>query len=112
MKLKPKRMKTSTKVYVWGLAETGALGIAAQLNNHKRPELKIARYPKRQSFGEFHKILDAAAGYGFTLYAVEPDEDYNNFTLYGTGLNSDSQIGYHKLKGITNYFVIFFYKIY
>lgn len=100
--MKPKKMKTQTKLYVWGLAETGALGLASPLSNHKRPEMKISRYPKRQPFCEFHKIIDAAAGYGFTLFAVEPNEDYNHYTLYGTGLNSDSQIGYHKLKGETH----------
>jgi hypothetical protein len=102
MQMKAKRMRTSTKVYVWGLAETGALGLAAQLQNHKRPEMKIARYPKRQSFGEYHQIVDACAGYGFTVFAVKPHEDYNNYTLYGTGLNSDSQIGYHRLRGNTH----------
>lgn len=102
MKLKPKRMKTNTKIYVWGLNETGALGIANPLQTHKRHEMRVAKFPKRMAFGEFHKIIDAAAGYGFTLFAVQPNEDYNNYTLYGTGLNSDSQIGYHKLRGETH----------
>ena len=100
--MKPKHMKTSTKVYVWGLAETGALGLERQLKNHRKPEMRISRYPKRQPFGEFHEILDAAAGYGFTLFAVKPNKDYNNYTLYGTGLNSDSQCGFHVLKGRTH----------
>lgn len=100
--MKTKRMKTSTKTYVWGLAETGALGLSSVFENRKRPETKIARYPKRQSFGEFHEIVDAAVGYGFTLFAVKPDKEYGNYSLYGTGLNTDSQCGYHKLKGSTH----------
>lgn len=97
--MKPKRTRTSTKVYVWGLAETGALGIERSLQRHKHPDMKISRYPKRQSFGEHHEILSAAAGYGFSVFAVKPDKDYENYTLYGTGINTDSQCGYHRLRG-------------
>lgn len=99
--MKSKKMKTSTKVYVWGLAQTGALGLARNLQRHKSPQMIMSRYPKRQSFGEFHEVIDAAAGYGFSVFATKPDKDYFNYTLYGTGLNTDSQIGYHKLRGKT-----------
>lgn len=34
-----------------------------------------------------------ACGYGFTVFAASNEE--KDFTLFGTGLNSDFQIGYH-----------------
>jgi RCC1-like G exchanging factor-like protein len=94
-------MRTSVKCYVWGLAETGALGLERDLKRHKLPVMKLQKFPKRQPFAEHHQIIDASAGYGFTVFAVEPSKDYGNYTLYGTGLNTDSQCGYHKLRGKT-----------
>lgn len=83
------------------MAETGALGFERDVRLHKHAINKTLRFPKRLTFGEKHEILDAAAGYGFSIYAVKPDKEYGLYTLYGTGLNSDSQIGYHKLRGKT-----------
>lgn len=44
-------------------------------------------------------VLDIACGYGFSAFAVKHRED---FSLFGCGLNTDRQIGYHKYRGETN----------
>lgn len=100
--MQPKTSTTKNKIYVWGMADTGALGLAATLKVHKHGEMTVKRFPKRMPFGERLEIIDASAGYGFSLFAVEPNEEHDNYTLYGTGLNTDSQIGYHKHPGKTN----------
>lgn len=86
------------RVYVWGQAQTGALGI-----NDSFDDQKIARRiasPTRLPFAERFAVVDVAAGYGFTLFAVKPQLDEK--TLMGCGLNMDSQLGYQKLGGKCN----------
>lgn len=89
---------TDHRVYVWGMAETGALGIHQKIADQKKAN--TVKYPTRLPFAERFDVLDCAAGYGFTLFACEPQED--GISLFGTGINTDSQIGFHKLGGITN----------
>lgn len=89
---------TDRRVYVWGMAQTGALGFNQSLREQKLA--KIVRYPTRLPFAERFQVIDVAAGYGFTLYACKPERD--EITLFGCGLNTDSQLGYHKLGGKTN----------
>lgn len=88
------------KVYVWGLAETGALGIQKSLKKHKQTNCKIVQHPTRLAFGERNEVKDISAGYGFTVFVVKANED--GVSLYGTGINADSQIGYHRHRGETN----------
>lgn len=88
------------KAYVWGLAETGALGIQRSLKKHKKTNCMIVHHPTRLSFGEKTEVIDVSAGYGFSVYVVKSNED--NISVYGTGINTDSQIGYHKHLGVTN----------
>ena len=93
--------RNNFRVYVWGMAETGALGdINKTLKNHTQTNCLFVQHPSRLSFGEKYEIIDCAAGYGFTLFAVKPDA--HGTTLFGTGINTDSQIGYHKHRGVTN----------
>lgn len=92
--------RNNLRIYVCGLAETGALGIEKSLKEHKQTQCKFVQHPSRLSFGERFDVVDSDCGYGFTLYAVKPDEQGN--TLFGTGINTDSQIGYHKHGGQTN----------
>ncbi|CAG9808552.1 unnamed protein product [Chironomus riparius] len=101
-RIKPKTSTTHNKIYVWGMQETGALGLATSLKVHKHGLTTMKKYPKRMPFGERFEVIDAAAGYGFSIFAVEPTEEHGNYTLYGSGLNTDSQIGYHKHLGIIN----------
>lgn len=88
------------KIYVWGLAETGALGIQKSLKHHKQANCSFVQHPSRLAFGERNDVIDISAGYGFTVFVVKGNED--GVSLYGTGINSDSQIGYHKHRGVTN----------
>lgn len=86
---------TDRRVYMWGMAQTGALGLNQTFDDQKLAT-KV-RFPTRQSFAERFQVLDVAAGYGFTLFACEREKD--EITLFGCGLNMDSQLGYHKLGG-------------
>lgn len=97
-KLKLRSVRNSRhRVYVWGLAATGALGVHQDISKLKRRNSHIVHHPTRQSFAERHDVIDVACGYGFTLFATKPDE--NGTTVFGTGLNTDSQLGFHKLGG-------------
>lgn len=59
----------------------------------------FVQHPSRLSFGERYYIVDASCGYGFSVFIVTSDD---GVSLFGTGINTDSQIGYHKHRGITN----------
>lgn len=96
--MKPKR--NNQKVYVWGLAETGALGIQKTLKEHAKLHCMFVQHPSRLTFGEKYDVVDVAAGYGFSIFAVQSVDD--DISLFGTGINTDSQIGYHKHLGVTN----------
>ncbi|EFN82875.1 RCC1-like G exchanging factor-like protein [Harpegnathos saltator] len=76
------------RVYVWGLAHHGALGDASILSEKK---ISHTKRPKRLTFAEKNKVVDIACGYGFTVYAVH-SSDKN--IIYGTGINTDSQLGF------------------
>lgn len=81
------------RVYVWGSALTGALGIPQYLKPRKRmSERPIQQRPVRLQFAYHNEVIDVACGYGFTVMAVD-STDTNK--VFGTGLNSCSQIGYH-----------------
>lgn len=86
----PISQEDTRRVYVWGLAEHGALGEVTKL---RRNQVAYLSKPKRLSFAERHKVTDIACGYGFTIYAVHLS-DKN--IVYGTGLNTDSQLGYNE----------------
>lgn len=93
------RSKNSDRrVYVWGQATTGACGVNESMYDQKFA--KTIRHPTRLSFAERFDVIDIAAGYGFTLFACKPTGD--DITLFGTGLNTDSQLGYQKHGGDKN----------
>lgn len=89
---------TDRRVYVWGEAVTGACGFNESKYDQKWA--KKLKYPTRLPFAERFDVIDIAAGYGFTLFACKPDRD--DVTLFGTGLNTDTQLGYQKHGGETN----------
>ena len=39
------------------------------------------------------KVYDVACGFGFTLFALERNK---KFHVFGTGINTDSQLGLHE----------------
>lgn len=91
---------TDRRIYAWGFAATGALGIEQSLKKLAQRNAHIMKHPARQSFAERRQVIDCASGYGFSLFACKREGD--NISLFGTGLNTDSQIGFHKLGGATN----------
>lgn len=88
--------KPSQRVYVWGYAATGALGVPAFL---RPPDGKNALVrqdkPYRLKFMDEHslEVSAVACGFGFTVFAARRDKQT---VLLGTGINTDSQIGYQK----------------
>lgn len=40
----------------------------------------------------FRQVTEIASGYGFTIAAIKTSEQHK---VFGTGINTDSQIGYH-----------------
>nr|XP_023018998.1 RCC1-like G exchanging factor-like protein [Leptinotarsa decemlineata] len=46
-------------------------------------------------FNNKFQVITAASGFGFTVFAVNSD---TNEKIYGTGINTDSQIGYHEVR--------------
>ena len=77
------------RIYVWGLAEHGALGTLGRTK--KDEDVNYIPKPSRLYFGEHHKVRDIAAGYGFTVFGVKSEE--KNIVVYGNGINTDSQLG-------------------
>lgn len=90
---------TDRRVYVWGEAVTGACGINESKDTQKWA--KTVRYPTRLPFAERFDVKDIATGYGFTLFACKPEKDKDT-TLFGSGLNTDAQLGYQKHGGKLN----------
>ncbi|XP_051162867.1 RCC1-like G exchanging factor-like protein [Leptopilina boulardi] len=78
------------RVYVWGLAEHGALGTIDRVQ--KIDYISFIPKPSRLTFGEIFNVVDFACGYGFTAFAVRSND---NNIVYGSGINTDSQIGFH-----------------
>lgn len=91
---------TDRRIYAWGFAATGALGVLQSLKQQAKKQAHVLKHPSRQSFAERREVIDCASGYGFSLFACKREKD--NISLFGTGLNTDSQIGFHKLGGVTN----------
>ncbi|XP_049882776.1 RCC1-like G exchanging factor-like protein [Pectinophora gossypiella] len=92
----PVSKRSDKRVYVWGLAETGALGIHLPRGKRGRKAYKnnftLAWHPMRSSFAERFDVTHVACGYGFTVASIKTNEQHK---VFGTGINTDSQIGYH-----------------
>lgn len=84
------------RVYVWGLSETGALGTHKSLKTQSQKQAAFIQHPTRLQFAERHEVLDVAAGYGFTAFAVR---NTDGISLFGCGINTDSQLGYQHRDG-------------
>lgn len=102
------KTKRRKRVYAWGSCLTGALGHDKLV----RPKLGHAprsghHKPYKLPFSEFYTVNDVACGYGFTLLSAHEDKIKNPAKVYGTGINTDFQIGYqcvrrgHPLKVLT-----------
>lgn len=83
------------RVYGWGLQETGALGLQTDVKKAQERYTQIVHHPTRLQFSVNNDIVDVTAGYGFTVFSVKRSDGE---TLFGTGLNTDSQLGF-QVKG-------------
>ncbi|CAH1986118.1 unnamed protein product [Acanthoscelides obtectus] len=83
------------RVFAWGNLHTGGLGLPYYKNDQNLEFTQFIKFPRRVTFGEKHEVTSAACGFGFTLFAVN-SEDENK--VYGCGINTDSQIGYHEVR--------------
>ena len=99
--------KPMTRVYTWGMAAYGALGVPEYLRpiekktykgDPKKPLTTMHR-PARCGLAEKRGVSDVACGYGFTVFALAKDK---RFHLLCSGLNKDGQLGYVSVKGDDN----------
>ncbi|KAJ0182252.1 hypothetical protein K1T71_001621 [Dendrolimus kikuchii] len=92
----PVSKSSDRRVYAWGMAETGALGVHLPRGKRGRKsyinDFKYFWHPMRSSFAERFDVTNIACGYGFTLASIKTNEQHK---IFGTGINTDSQIGYH-----------------
>lgn len=88
------KLKLEDRLYIWGFAATGALGKAIYVKPTPpyRPK-EFIKTPRRFSFFYGAKVLDISCGTGFTAIAVHSSQVSHK--LFGTGINTDFQIGYH-----------------
>ncbi|KAG4070917.1 hypothetical protein HA402_011143 [Bradysia odoriphaga] len=95
----PLASESARRVYVWGHAATGALGYQKSLKKQKLKHTQFVQHPSRLQFAEVQDVIDVACGYGFSAFAVKRSDD---ISLFGCGINTDSQVGFHKFGGVTN----------
>ncbi|XP_069106507.1 RCC1-like G exchanging factor-like protein isoform X2 [Argopecten irradians] len=89
--------KPTERLYVWGCATTGSLGVASYLKPAKGQRLMhCMRRPARLKFFDDNdiKVNGAACGYGFTIFLGKKGKEH---CVFGTGINTNSQIGFHRL---------------
>ena len=81
-----------TRVYTWGMACYGALGIPDILRPKQKDKLPMTSLhkPSRCGFAETKGVRDIACGYGFTVFALDSTKGPH---IMGTGINKDGQIG-------------------
>lgn len=79
------------RVYAWGFQETGALGLQTNVKKSKERYTEMVHHPTRMQFSVNSEIVDIAVGYGFSVFSVKRSDGE---TLFGTGLNTDSQLGF------------------
>ncbi|XP_045181417.2 RCC1-like G exchanging factor-like protein isoform X2 [Mercenaria mercenaria] len=85
------------RVYVWGHAAAGALGVRSYLRPEKRHQkpVTVQHRPARLRFMDENdiEVYNVACGYGFTLFATKRRRRH---LVFATGINTDSQLGYHE----------------
>lgn len=85
------------RTYAWGCASTGALGIKSYLRPEKGQKTMLSMgHPVRVKFMDRAnlKVTKVGCGYGFTVFVTS---SFRGNRLYGTGINTDSQLGYHEM---------------
>lgn len=97
-----KRYETKSKerLYVWGYAGLGALGEPQFLRPLKDNQNRIFRMRKPWRLRWVDRInadlSHVACGNGFSLIAISNSNTLRGHNLFGTGMNTQSQIGVHE----------------
>ena len=85
--------KRSKRIHVCGLTVTGALGV----RELPIPRNKLRTRPVYSQLYPYRLMLDnidnVACGYGFSVFT---SRHANTIKVWGCGLNTDSQLGFHK----------------
>lgn len=94
----PDQLKNKIRLYSWGNAAFGSLGVPSFVKPRHSGQSKIpsTNRPKRVAFGNLHNVKDVACGNGFTVISATHKD--HNFRVFGTGINTDSQIGFHMVR--------------
>ncbi|XP_060579337.1 RCC1-like G exchanging factor-like protein isoform X2 [Ruditapes philippinarum] len=97
IQLKSEKGTPAERVYVWGHAAAGALGVRSYLRPERSSQspVKIQHRPARLRFMDENdiQVYNVACGYGFTLFAAKRRRRH---MVLATGINTDSQLGYHE----------------
>ncbi|XP_064652593.1 RCC1-like G exchanging factor-like protein isoform X2 [Lineus longissimus] len=86
--------KRADRVYAWGYAGTGALGVPTfvEPEGNQNPVISRNRPYRLRRLDEHNiKVKEVACGFGFTLYMCKAPQGP---MLLGCGINTDSQLGY------------------
>lgn len=94
-----------SRVFVFGSVLSGALGVPFRRRGALHLVKQYYLNPKRLGFAEKFEVNNVASGFGFTLFSVNSD---TNVKVYGTGTNTDSQIGCHQIRAGKPLEVVFF----
>jgi len=88
------------RFYVFGSTTEGALGLSNLLKPGQsfKSVYEFIHHPVRNPFGGIREVLDIEAGHGFTLIRVKGNNKKEEMTIFGTGLNTHSQLGYHAVR--------------
>lgn len=92
------KAKRRTQVFTWGYSATGALGNENTMKKYssggsvRMPKKMYRNSPTKVHFPQPEMIVsDVAAGAGYTVIAATARD--NTHSLFGCGLNTDSQLG-------------------
>ncbi|CAD5112621.1 DgyrCDS1837 [Dimorphilus gyrociliatus] len=90
------KTKRVERVYVWGYASTGALGVKKHVDPEKKGSprrMQLIPYRLKDFEAKNDKVEKIACGIGFSLFACKTAKNITE--IYGCGINTDSQLGYH-----------------
>ncbi len=92
--------KSKERLYVWGYAALGALGEPQFLRPLKENQNRIYKMRKPWRLRWVDRInadlTHVACGNGFSLISISNSKTLRGHNLFGTGMNTQSQIGVHE----------------
>ncbi|CAF0712896.1 unnamed protein product [Brachionus calyciflorus] len=97
----PKKENFVDRLYVWGYAGVGALGEPEFIEpTRNQARVYTQRKPWRLRWIDKNKadVTNVACGNGFSLFSISNSIHFKGHNLFGTGMNTQSQIGVHEGK--------------